>query len=123
MRLLAMAVADAPIKAGPWEADSDPWHRPVVLAPSNSGGDVILVWTETPALATYIAHAAHPDRMAAWLGCVARLRERVKRGHEEDCQAYVGPPHHRLRVGDLPCTCGHDLDLAALGAVDKEKAP
>ena len=122
MRLLAMAVADAPIKEGPWEAGSDPWHRPVVLAPSNSGGDVILAQVEVAALADLFAHA-HPGRMAAWLGCVARLRKRVQRGHEKDCQAYVGPPHHRLRVGDLPCTCGHEDDLAALGAVDEEKAP
>lgn len=119
MRLLAMAVADMPIREGLWEAGNDPWHRPVVLAPSNSGGDVILVWADVPALATYIAHAACPGRMTAWLGCAARLRERVAEGHTGECR------NERLRASVLawatpPCTCGHEDDLAALGAVDAE---
>ena len=83
------------------------------------------------ALAAHIAHA-HPGRVRAWLGAVARLRERAAEGHASDCVRRLGDDatvyrssddgdtHHRVRVGDLPCTCGHDLDLAALAAVDAE---
>ena len=81
--------------------------------------------------AAHIAHA-HPGRVRAWLGAVARLRERAAEGHASDCVRRLGDDatvyrssddgdtHHRVRVGDLPCTCGHDLDLAALAAVDAE---
>ena len=81
--------------------------------------------------AAHIAHA-HPGRVRAYALCVAMLRERAKRGHASDCVRRLGDDatvyrssddgdtHHRVRVGDLPCTCGHDLDLAALAAVDAE---
>lgn len=109
---LRLAEAATP---GPWRAGAvDTWH---VFAPSTHadamGPERVLLRMNMHfpfvADAAHIAHA-HPGRVRAWLGCVARLRERVQRGHEEDCRSYVGGA----------CTCGHEDDLAALGAVDAE---
>ena len=92
---------------------------------------VVPVAETTAVFGAHIAHA-HPGRVRAWLGAVARLRERAAEGHASDCVRRLGDDatvyrssddgdtHHRVRVGDLPCTCGHDLDLAALAAVDAE---
>ncbi|MGL4808415.1 MAG: hypothetical protein ACRC4O_06705, partial [Giesbergeria sp.] len=44
---------------------------------------------------------AHPGRVRAWMGAVARLRERVAEGHSSEC-------HHR-HDQEHPCSCGHDL--------------
>ena len=94
---------------GDHDCDCEDPKVDIVRTPS---GDIVCETEGGYANAAFIAHA-HPGRVSAYAQCVARLRERTKRGHEEDCLSYVGGA----------CTCGHDLDLAALAAVDKEKAP
>ena len=69
---------------------------------------------QAAANAAHIAHA-HPGRVRAWLGAVARLRERAKRG----CASTCARINERATLHS-ECDCGHDLDLAALDAVDAE---
>lgn len=112
----ALRLAEAATE-GPWRAGAvDTWH---VFAP-NRGPDamgperVLLRMNEHfpyMADAAHIAHA-HPGRVRAWLGAVARLRERAAEGHSEECMATA--------PGGMPCDCGHEDDLAALAAVDAE---
>lgn len=93
-------------------------HHVFVVGPDGkrARGMQVGMW---PAIATagreedaeMIAHA-HPGRVRAWLGAVARLRERAAEGHSEECMATA--------PGGMPCDCGHEDDLAALAAVDAE---
>lgn len=69
--------------------------------------------------AAHIAHA-HPGRVRAWLGAVARLRERAAEGHAEYCMTQELDARRGFRLDQVVCTCGHEDDLAALAAVDAE---
>lgn len=130
----ALRLAEAATE-GPWYLSlaGDYEQRITVRARRGALGPLLADIERSAGLPTalHIAHA-HPGRVRAWLGAVARLRERAAEGHASDCVRRLGDDatvyrssddgdtHHRVRVGDLPCTCGHDLDLAALGAVDAE---
>jgi hypothetical protein len=74
---------------------------------------------QSDADATHIAHA-HPGRVRAWLGAVARLRERAAEGHAEYCMTQELDARRGFRLDQVVCTCGHEDDLAALAAVDAE---
>lgn len=112
----ALRLAEAATE-GPWAADR---HRIYVVGPDGrpAGGMGVGMWPTVGQGyreddAAHIAHA-HPGRVRAWLGAVARLREAVKKGHMSWCKG-------KGAFGDGDdCTCGHDLDLAALAAVDAE---
>lgn len=87
-----------------------------VYAPSYGPMRRVVPVAETTAVfGAHIAHA-HPGRVRAYALCVARLRERAERGHAWTCGAQAATESG----WESPCTCGHDLDLAALGAVDAE---
>ena len=119
----ALRLAEAATE-GPWRAGAvDTWH---VFAP-NRGPDamgperVLLRMNEHfpyMADAAHIAHA-HPGRVRAWLGAVARLREAVKKGHRSVCVDGLWWQWCPAVDGGA-CTCGHEDDLAALAAVDAE---
>lgn len=99
-------------------------HHVFVVGPDGkrARGIQVGMW---PAIATacraedaeWIAHA-HPGRVRAWLGAVARLRERAADGHTSECRAERRWDERRGLFGE--CTCGHEDDLAALAAVDAE---
>lgn len=119
------AVYDAGPRVYP-SAAVNPWRRwmvhvPLTAAPSYPG-HITKRWVayiergdDNNADASHIAHA-HPGRVRAWLGCVGRLRERVAEGHAPSCGARI----ERGRGKFYACTCGHEADVAALGAVDAE---
>jgi len=113
----ALRLAEAATE-GPWEADR---HRIYVVGPDGrpAGGMGVGMWPTVGQGyreddAAHIAHA-HPGRVRAWLGAVARLRERAAEGHVGECRW-----NEPRGIPRGPCTCGHDLDLAALAAVDAE---
>lgn len=113
---LAEAATPGPWEVGPADrvvsrrAGFSPRCKPTLAA--------VTYWPVGPrdqvaANAAHIAHA-HPGRVRAWLGAVARLRLIVAQGHMSWCKG-------KGAFGDGDdCTCGHDLDLAALAAVDAE---
>ena len=100
-------------------------HHVFVVGPDGkrARGMQVGMW---PAIATagreedaeMIAHA-HPGRVRAWLGAVARLREAVKKGHRSVCVDGLWWQWCPAVDGGA-CTCGHEDDLAALAAVDAE---
>lgn len=107
---------------GPWAADR---HRIYVVGPDGkpAGGMGVGMWPTVgqgyrEADAAHIAHA-HPGRVRAYALCVARLREAVKKGHRSVCVDGLWWQWCPAVDGGA-CTCGHDLDLAALAAVDAE---
>ena len=118
----ALRLAEA-ASEGPWAADR---HRIYVVGPDGkaAGGMGVGMW---PTVgwgyreddAAHIAHA-HPGRVRAWLGAVARLRERAAEGHAEYCMTQEIDARRGFRLDQVVCTCGHEDDLAALAAVDAE---
>jgi len=114
---LAEAATEATGSVGPWKT-SELYEDLSVLTRVRAPGGLMRadVWAwhgdkARQALASHIAHA-HPGRVRAWLGCVARLRERVAEGHSSECVKRFRPA--------MACKCGHEDDVAALGAVDAE---
>jgi hypothetical protein len=110
----ALRLAEAATE-GPWAADQ---HRIYVVGQDGrpAGGMSVGMWPTVGQGyreddAAHIAHA-HPGRVRAWLGAVARLRERVAEGHSSECVKRFRPA--------MDCKCGHEDDLAALVAVDAE---
>lgn len=114
---LAEAATEATGSVGPWKTIELYGDLPVLTRVRAPGGLMQAdVWAwhgdkARQALASHIAHA-HPGRVAAYARCVARLRERVAEGHSSDCVKRFRPA--------MACKCGHEDDVAALGAVDAE---
>lgn len=105
---------------GPWAAGLDCVYVVDGYAVGDPDApDTRIVASVSDADAAHIAHA-HPGRVRAWLGAVARLREAVKKGHRSVCVDGLWWQWCPAVDGGA-CTCGHDLDLAALAAVDAEE--
>lgn len=98
---------------GPWGVSAEHGHWQIGPHASN-GWAAPTVEIDARSNANAPNDAAHvlfhcPANTALVIKCIERLRRRVSRGHESDCEK---------RWGGERCTCGADADIEALKALD-----